>query len=138
MPDVVCLCDTRLGDEMYSKISNEQNVHCYYSDVQVPARGVCVLIKKSVPIKVLDMHKDNDGNWVVVKLEYDSHLLHLHSIYGPNTDTSSFFHEIFEYISNSVVTDNILVGDFNVTLNTQIDNMNYAHECNPQSRQKIE
>ena len=137
MPDVVCLCDTRLGDEMYSKISNEQNVHCYYSDVQVPARGVCVLIKKSVPIKVLDMHKDNDGNWVVVKLEYDSHLLHLHSVYGPNTDTSSFFHEIFEYISNSVVTDNILVGDFNVTLNTQIDNMNYAHECNPQSRQKL-
>ena len=58
-------------------------------------------------------------------------------VYGPNTDTPTFFEKIFEYISNSNTTDNIIVGDFNVTLDTQLDNLNYIHEQNRNARKRL-
>ena len=136
-PAVVCLSDTRLNEEMYSRIKNEQQFHCIYSKVDNAARGVCILIRKNTPIRTINTQCDELGNWVCAEIEHDSHRINLHCIYGPNTDTPTFFEKIFEYISNSNTTDNIIVGDFNVTLDTQLDNLNYIHEQNRNARKRL-
>ena len=136
-PAVVCLCDTRLNDNGYVKIANEQSFHCKYSKVENAARGVCILIRKNFPIKIVNSWHDNIGNWVCVEIEYDNRHLNIHCIYGPNTDSPDFFENIFNFISNNNITDNIIVGDFNVTLNTQLDNMNYVQDRNNNARRKL-
>ena len=136
-PDILCLIDTRLRPDNFVDIKNDYNYNCYFNNSDRAARGVCILINKRLPVKIENIEKDEEGNLVKVQCTYDNNTFNIFCIYGPNDDEPAFFENIFEIISRSNNPYNIIVGDYNVTLNPNIDNANYATVRNRRARAKL-
>ena len=136
-PDIVCLCDTRLNENQSLIMAQETNMRHFSSQVDRAARGVCILVKKSLPIKISNIEKSNSGNYVKIECNYDGNTFNLICIYGPNEDSPDFFSNIFNIITNSNLENSIIVGDFNVTLEPAVDNMHYAQNRNNNARAKL-
>ena len=63
--DIVYIVDTRLNDTQNRYLRNSLNNYYVYSNTvgDLAARGVSILIKRSLNIDILDTEKDNDGNF---------------------------------------------------------------------------
>ena len=136
-PDIIMLSDTRLDDSSELVFRNEVDYHCHFNSFNSTSRGVCILIKKSFPLTVLNKTSDNEGNIICLTCEYDSKMLSIISVYGPNNDSPHFFEQLFDYAGNSNTEYSIIGGDYNVTLNHELDNLNYVNERNNNARRKI-
>lgn len=55
------------------------------------ARGVMMLIDKSVPYQFSNVIKDKSGRYLIIQGSLFSVNLNLVNIYGPNTDEPDFF-----------------------------------------------
>ena len=137
MPDIICLVDTRLKAEVYDEIRNDYNVHCFFNYSERAARGVCILVKNTLPIKVDKIEKDTNGNLVKVECRFDNNIFNIFCIYGPNEVEPEFFENIFSRISTNDTPYNVIIGDFNVTVNAEIDNAHYLTERNRRARAKL-
>ena len=85
------------------------------------SRGVCILFRKGVPITINKTIADINGRFLICEILCSGELLcTLAVIYGPNNDNPAFFdglsQNLWECNSNL-----ILVGDFNLVMNPQID-----------------
>ena len=134
--DIICLTDTRFHSNIHKQIENESNKYCYFNSYRSNARGVAILVSKNCPIKILSTENDTSGNFLSLKCEYEENLLLICVIYGPNEDSPEFFDQIFEYYECSNITNCIITGDFNTTLDHQLDNHNhrYAQHRNIRAR----
>ena len=65
---------------------------CFTNGVKSNASGVAILIRNNFEFKVLNCQKDPDGNYLYLNLHLSTMLLNLINIYGPNSNTPSFFH----------------------------------------------
>ena len=59
------------------------------------------------------------------------------NIYGPNKDNPIFYKKIFNIISNEGITNWIIVGDWNLVLNQNLDTWNYKSVNNPNSTRVV-
>jgi exonuclease III len=59
-------------------------------------------------------------------------------MYGPNNDSPGFFTNIANIVEAKAenMSPIVLVGDFNVAMEQQIDTCNYLRENNPRARQE--
>ena len=83
------------------------------------------------------MKIDENGNYIIARVIINDTLkLLLINIYGPNTDSPSFYEEIgvacAEMGNDDTAT--ILAGDLNMALNGDLDTVNYLHENNTRAR----
>ena len=136
-PDVICLSDTRFNEDSEKKVMNLINFDCFFNSFNSQSRGVAILIKKSTPISVIGTDKDNDGNFIALKCLYESKEFIISCVYGPNRDEPIFFDTIFEKLSESNTPHQIICGDFNVTIDHTLDNMNYVEPRSTRSRKKL-
>ena len=136
-PDILCLTDTRLDDNSELILRNELDYHCYFNSFASNARGVATLINKRSPIKVEKCLKDNTGNWLILTLEFESKIINLINIYGPNEDNPLFFTNMFDQINVHNLFNGIICGDFNTTLDVSLDNKNYVGLGNIRARREI-
>lgn len=60
--------------------------HVYQSNFSTKARGVAIIIKKSVPFIHKQTIKDRNGRYLVVCGEINSLPITLVNVYGPNFD----------------------------------------------------
>lgn len=74
---------------------------------------------------------------MVLDLNIQNHRLSLITVYGPNEDTPLFYEELFEIINEVGNKDIIVVGDFNLIMDPDIDYYNYLHLNNPKARYKV-
>lgn len=138
--DIICLVDTRFSDNTQDYIRNETNRICYFNNFNnqnTASRGVAILVRKSCPIKITMQNKDNNGNLLWVKCEYEGREFLLCVLYGPSEDDPYFFQNLFDYYSQSGISDVILCGDFNVTLDHTKDNRGYAQPRGVRSRETL-
>ena len=61
-------------------------------------------------------------------------MLTLVNIYGPNKDDPSFYENVFKCITEMENDTYIICGDFNLTLDQNMDCFNYKHINNPKAR----
>ena len=136
-PDIILLCDTRLDKDSEKLVMNEVNFHCIFNSLSSDRRGVAILIKKSLPIKFDVIQKDNSGNSLTVRAEYDSKSFLLTCIYGPNEDDPDFIQT--QFTQNAIINCplQLIAGDFNITLDHSKDNFAYAAPRSSQSRTKL-
>ena len=92
------------------------------------------MIKKSLPVTVEKVLKDGSGNWIIISIKYESRIINISNIYGPNEDSPQFFEDLFNNINGHGLGSCIITGDFNTTLNFTLDNENYAAAQNNQAR----
>ena len=136
-PDIICLSDTRFSPSIHDTIKNETNHFCYFNSLRSNARGVALLIKKTCPIIVESNYQDETGNLLWLTCKFEGNPLLICILYGPNDDSPLFFDAIFNYVENLNISDCIITGDFNVTLNHELDNYKYAQPRNNHARNRL-
>ena len=134
---IYCLQDTHFTkkDEqaIYSQWGGE--FHCSYFSSN--SRGVAILFDKHIDIKIKNSEIDPNGNFVILDLLLNGFRFTLANIYGPNTDSPSFYENIFKIIDELGNESFILCGDFNCVINPELDYSNYKHINNKKAREKI-
>ena len=85
------------------------------------SRGVAVLFKENLDIKILNIHSIPDERNLLVNFEFQNNIFSVVSVYAPNieTDRIQYFNMLEDWIKNSALGINNLIigGDFNCTLN---------------------
>ena len=136
-PHVICMTDTRLCDRSEQRIRNNTDYTCFFNSKDSQSRGIAIFIKKNYPLKVTNIKKDNNGNVLCLECTFEDKKFVLAGIYGPNTDTPSFFNDLYDLVNSYNLDSHLICGDFNVTLNHEIDNRNYVQPRNTMSRQAL-
>ena len=84
------------------------------------ARGVIILIHKSIPFQKSKLIVDTGGRYVIVQGNILSQKINFINVYGPNEDSPSFFEKLFLDIA-ILEGQYVIGGDFNCTLDPTID-----------------
>ena len=135
---IVCLQDTHLIKKDIQDIREMWGGECFIHGIKSNARGVAILIGNNFEYKVLNCHKDLDGNYLYIKLKLDTMSLNLITIYGPNSDNPNFFQNIQDILEQNSADYSIVCGDFNMVLNPELDTYNYLYINNPKARTAVQ
>ena len=86
--------------------------------------GTAILINPKCKINVKRCFIDKQGRYVICLIEHEDKMITMCNLYAPNIDDPVFFEHVFK-ATNEFPTENIIIGgDFNLTLNTDIDRLN--------------
>ena len=113
------------------------NGECLFNNYKSNARGVAILFGKNLEYKIHKQIKDNEGNFLVIDLTAQHQRFTLINLYGPNSDSPSFFKKIIQHLEEIGNSDYIICGDFNLVLDPYIDCSNYKNINNPKSRELL-
>ena len=102
------------------------------------ARGVVILLNNNFEHEVVEVNRDQEGNYIQLIIRTNSFKLNIISLYAPNSDKPEFFEKVEELIKNSPNFDYLIIcGDFNLVLDPKRDSKNYKNINNPKSRQRV-
>lgn len=130
---IVFLQETHLMASDISKLEKRWPGQVIYASYNNYARGVAILVHKTVPFQIIKIIKDSNGRYVIVQGNIMSQKINLVNIYGPNADTPSFFEKLLLTVS-TLEGLHILGGDFNCTLNTTMDRLTGVDISHAQTR----
>ena len=85
------------------------------------SRGVAILIRNSINVKVNAIFKDPNGRFLIISATLNELPVTLVNVYGPNNDDPDFLLEVFAEIDQFDNEFLIVGGDFN----TVIDHLDY-------------
>ena len=118
--DIVCLQETHFVLSIEKNVYSNWEGDCYYSHGESNARGVAILVRKGLDVKVNNIHTDTNGCMVILDLTFDGLPFSLVNIYGPNKDCPEFFKTIFNTIDTFCSNNSyIICGDFNLVLDPE-------------------
>ena len=132
--NIACLQDTHLVKSMESVIKNDWDGEVFLSGSRSNARRVAILISKNFEYKVFKIEKDNEGNLLVMDLEIEDSKFRIINIYGSNTDDIDFHQKVKSKVGDNEEDHLVICGDFNMTLNRNLDSQNYLNWNNPRAR----
>lgn len=116
---IVLLQETHLIDDSI-RVRRRWKGTVYAASFTSQARGVMTLIHESVPFKIKNIIKDKRGRFLILQGFLLSEMLNITNVYGPNVDDSSFYNDLFLTLS-TLSGLHMIAGDFNCTLNPEID-----------------
>jgi len=85
------------------------------------ARGVAILIRKTVLFRHVSIVSDPNGWFILVTGCIYSFHVTLLNVYGPNFDDPAFFRKIFNSLPDLSDTRLMVGGDFNCVLDSRLD-----------------
>ena len=135
-PKIVFLQETHLLSCETGRLSKRwpgQVVTCSFSS---HARGIAVLIHKSVPLRIQKTVLDPAGRFIIIQASLINRDLILVNLYGPNNDDPNFYNNVFLLIS-SLQGAIIIGGDFNCTLDPKLDRSSGIDLTHARSRKTI-
>lgn len=100
------------------------------------ARGVMILIHKSVPFQIHNVIGDPAGRYIMVQGTLLSENINLINVYGLNEDDPKFYNNLFLTISN-LSGHYVVAGDFNCTLDPSRDGSSGFDNTHNRSRKTI-
>ena len=129
--DVLCLQETHFVKDIEKKIYSEWNGLGYFSHGKSNAKGVAVLFRKDLNIKINSIKTDDSGNFIILQIFFADTDIILVNIYAPNIDSPSFFKNIFDTIDSFDNNDSLIIcGDYNLVQNPDLDYFNYKSKTN--------
>ena len=136
-PNIVCLQDTHLTKNDECSIRTVWNGDIWLNGISTNSRGVAVMVNNNFEYKAEIIHRDTQGNLLVLDLILSNFTLRIINLYAPNTDNPGFFCKVRNFVETSNQQYNIVCGDFNLVLDKEMDSMNYVCINNPQSRSEV-
>ena len=109
----------------------------FLSSISTSQRGVAVMFGEKVDYKVIELHRDDIGNLLIVKIKSGKLEFILIVVYGPNVDTPDFYDIIKEFISAEDNIPLIICGDWNLVLDFEQDTFGYVGKNNVNARKKV-
>ena len=135
---IICLQDTHFTKSREKIIENEWGYKAFFNSFDSRSRGVAVLFNNNfAEFKIHKFLNDTSGNFLFLDIEINQKHFVLVNIYGPNRDEPAFYSAILTKILTLANHNIILVGDWNLLLNPQIDGLNYKHINNPKARHEV-
>jgi len=119
--DVMYLQETHIRPTREKMLKCSWVGHIFQSTFSSKARGVAILIRKTVPFRHVSTLSDQNGRYIMVTGYIYSFHVTLLNVYGPNFDDPTFFAKIFNLLSDSADSHVILGGDFNCVLDNVLD-----------------
>lgn len=135
--NILCLQDTHFTNDMEDNIRNEWGYDAVFSSFTSQSRGVAILLNNNFDFKIHKKVTDDSGNFIALDINIGDQRVCLISVYGPNDDTPLFYDELSKVVMDIGINDIIIVGDFNLVMNAEIDYYNYLHLNNPKARDKV-
>ena len=118
--DIVCLQETHSTPQDYAFWRNEWRGTCFFSHGTSKQAGVFIGIRPGFPVSVDKFELGNNGRTIILQCRYEGQLFRLATLYAPNKDDPTFFAQFFKKLED-FDGHRIIVGDFNLTLNPQLD-----------------
>ena len=115
------------GKAIYSNI---------YSHGTTASRGVAVFLGKKLMGKIDNIYRDTEGRTIVFDIQLYDQWITIVAIYAPNEDTPRYFKEI-DCLLQKRHENKIIIGDFNLTLNLEMDRKNTFHN-NTNAKEVVE
>ena len=134
---IICLQDTHFTQNMLAQINREWGYTCYHSTFSSNSRGTSIFITNTFEFKPNNCIEDPNGNFIILDCNIEDHRILVVTIYAPNKDTPSYFQELQNKISSLNIPNIIIVGDWNLILDSTQDCKNYKHINNPNARKKV-
>ena len=121
--NVICLQETHSTAECEQVWKNEWGGHILYAHGTSNSKGVCILIKKELPLNIVKTYSHEEGRYILCEIEDQNNpqnRITLICLYGPNKDQPFLFEDIAKQMQQ-FRGEYILIGDFNVVLNVHLD-----------------
>lgn len=119
--DIAMLQETHLNNEEHLKLQQCGFDQVYFSSFTTKSRGVAILIKRNLPIKVSKCITDKYGRFVLILASLHGEDLALLNVYCPPGHPLDFLTEAFTKLSDLAVENTIVGGDFNCLMNPLMD-----------------
>ena len=108
----------------------------YLSHGSPVSRGVGIFVRNSVVQQVSKIQIDLGGRYILLDIEENGFTITLVAVYAPNEDKPCFFDEIQNFLKQRS-ENKIIVGDFNLVLDVDLDRKN-TYNNNNKSKDKLE
>ena len=129
--DILFLQDTHWTPELDNYIISEWGYKAYLATYKSNSRGVAIFINNTFECEISKISRDIYGNYLLLEIILLGIVtIVIGLIFGPNTDSPTFYQNLFKELEEFENPNTILVGDWNLTLNFDLDNLNYIHRNN--------
>ena len=118
--EIICVQETHSQQEQEVIWKAEWGGDILFSHGTSQSRGVCFLLPKGMLENVKSIERDDIGRMIKFELLVEEMNITLCGIYAPNNDSPAFFDKI-RSILNRCSEKIIIVGDFNLVMDTQKD-----------------
>lgn len=135
--NILCLIDTHFTEEIENNIRNEWGFEVVFNSYASNSRGIAILFSCNFEYNIYECVKDDNGNLLALDIKIENKRLTLACIYGPNEDSPTFFQTLSDIITRINNEEIIIVGDYNMVIDTSKDYFNYLHVNNPKARGKL-
>ena len=135
--DIICLADIHSNQLTENNFKEDWGYDCYINSFTSSSRGTAVLIRGKLPISVLEIDKDTNGNLLILVIRYSDITMTLVVVYGPNEDSPEFYLNLLDKLKTKDQGPLILCGDWNLVLNFKLDTFGYIRENNVKAREKV-
>ena len=135
---IYCLQDTHFSTKLETYVKAEWGNNCFFASYSSNSRGVAVMFMNNFEFKINDVKRDRNGNFILVSFSMKDTDILLVNVYGPNRDTPAFYEELTEMVKEYQNHNIIIVGDWNLVLDPQLDSYNYKHINNPKAKESVE
>lgn len=120
-PDIVFLQETHMRNKDQVRLKCPWVAEVFHSSFNSKARGVAILISKSVPFTLTNTISDKDGRYLIVSGTLFRVPVLLVNVYAPNFDNPCFMNKLFEKLPSLSDCFLIFGGDMNCAIDPQLD-----------------
>lgn len=119
--DIIYLQETHISPTKEKLLRCSWANQIFQSTFSSKARGVAILIRKTVPFRHVSTVSDPNGRYILVTGYIYSFRVALLNVYGPNFDDPAFFRKMFSLLPDLSDTHVLIGGDFNCVLDNRLD-----------------
>lgn len=129
--DLILLQETHSSVEDEKKWKSEWGGKMWFCHGSSQSKGVAVLLNNKSPLQVLQVSQALEGRFIMIDVKVGETEFLVANLYAPNEDNADFFVRAFEMIEHKDNPNMMVVGDFNTTLNPNLDS-----RCNTDQHKK--
>ena len=125
--DILCLQELHVTSESEKLFKNQWGGRAWFSSNTSSSAGTGILVNNKTNCKLINVNTNKKGTAIIVLIETAGVQLTIVNIYGPpDNDDPAFFSEIFELVQCNNDDLVMFCGDWNMTMNPELDTYNYA------------
>ena len=139
--DINIVIDSHLDEQKLSTLKKRyRQLFAKYTIYGNPSnkRGILIFLRKNIGCQITNVNSyGNNDTLFFTLLMPDSSTIDILAVYAPSKDTPDFWEKSADIIATGQSHNKIIVGDFNCTLNHNMDQQGYKTDPHTKSRKVI-
>jgi len=135
--NIFCLQETHFTKQLENIVTSKWGYKVLFNSTASNAKGLAILINNNFEYELHNEYSDPEGDFMIADIGINQRRILLVNIHSPNKDTPSFYDRLKDEVMKLSHDNVVLVGDWNLILNTKLDLVNYKNINNPKSREKV-